>query len=113
MITWMSESPILESRYAHYFSGNGIMDFGKFRSGTQAGSTCVFVSKMLAPGDVAHLHITSHHISSTSQKWSKSEKSKKSPNPSGIADRASGSILEPPERPKYDFWVNIWKIGEN
>ena len=62
---------------------------------------------ILAPGDVAHLHITSHHISSTSQKWSKSEKSQ---NPSGIADRASGSILEPPEGPKYDFWHQILKI---
>ena len=71
---------------------------------------CWGSSQLLAPGDVAHLHITSHHISSTAQKWSKSEKSPKSPNPSRIADRASGSILEPPEGPKYDFRANIWEI---
>ena len=38
------------------------------------------------------------------------KKFQKSQNSSGIADRASGSILEPPEGPKYDFWAQILEI---
>ena len=37
-------------------------------------------------------------------------KNPKNPKVPGIAERAAGSILEPPEGSKYDFWAKFWKI---